>query len=302
MIQSIDIQNFQSHKDTKLVLSPGVNIIVGPSDSGKSAIFRALLWNLFNRPLGDAFRSNWGGMTNVMIKFNDGVITRTKGDQHNHYIVGETTLKAFGQEVPIEVLDAHNLDRSLNIQAQIDPFFLLQSSPGEVAKYFNQIAGLEGIDRLTKGLASHHRKVKQELSSAEQHLVGLKEDLRGYDGLDEIGEKITQAEQVQKDLDQVINYRNVLSSQLSRLQARKQALQQAKEKLRVKEPLDKALALYDQLDSLNEQIEGHQGRKDRIVQHIKTLTARKVQLAEMRKRFAKVMPKICPLCDQEIKS
>ena len=170
MITSIKIDNFQSHKTTELSLSRGVNVIIGPSDAGKSAILRALIWNLFNRPLGDEFRSHWNKDTSVQIEFNDHNITRSKIKTTNHYIVDGQSLKAFGQEVPVEVLDAHNLDRTLNIQTQIDPFFLLQSSPGEVAKYFNQIAGLESIDKLNKNLSSHHRRIRQDIGSINNHL------------------------------------------------------------------------------------------------------------------------------------
>ena len=41
-IDSIHIQDFQNHQDTHIKLVPGLNIITGSSDSGKSAIVRAL--------------------------------------------------------------------------------------------------------------------------------------------------------------------------------------------------------------------------------------------------------------------
>jgi len=44
MINSLTIQNFQSHKNTTLEFDNGINIIIGQSDSGKTAIIRALNW------------------------------------------------------------------------------------------------------------------------------------------------------------------------------------------------------------------------------------------------------------------
>lgn len=41
-IESIRIQDFQNHQDTYIKLVPGLNLITGSSDSGKSAIIRAL--------------------------------------------------------------------------------------------------------------------------------------------------------------------------------------------------------------------------------------------------------------------
>ena len=88
MIQTGVIRNFQSHKKSILNLSKGVNVIVGKTDSGKSAIIRALRWLFTNTPSGDAFRSWDGGDTKVSATFYDmdKKITRIKGNK-NAYIV-----------------------------------------------------------------------------------------------------------------------------------------------------------------------------------------------------------------------
>ena len=67
MIKEISIKNFQSHKDSHIELSDGVNIIVGASDSGKSSLIRAIKWLATNRPSGESIRSTWGGKTEVEI-------------------------------------------------------------------------------------------------------------------------------------------------------------------------------------------------------------------------------------------
>ena len=60
MIRKLNIQNIQSHKNTELEFSPGINAIVGSSNNGKSAILRALYWVRYNRPLGiDNLLSHW---------------------------------------------------------------------------------------------------------------------------------------------------------------------------------------------------------------------------------------------------
>ena len=38
MIKSLKIHNVQSYEDTALVFSDGINVIIGASDQGKSAI------------------------------------------------------------------------------------------------------------------------------------------------------------------------------------------------------------------------------------------------------------------------
>ena len=134
MIKEVSIQNFQSHKDTHLEFHPGVNIIVGTSDSGKSAIIRTIRWVLQNKPLGDSFRSMWGGETKVTLTLPEGQITRSKDKSDKYTIEGppKLELEAFRTSVPEEVLNMLNIN-SVNLQFQHDPPFLISSTSGEVA-------------------------------------------------------------------------------------------------------------------------------------------------------------------------
>ena len=54
-ITKIRLENFQDHTDTVIELEPGINLITGSSDAGKSAALRALNFVLHNQPRGDAF-------------------------------------------------------------------------------------------------------------------------------------------------------------------------------------------------------------------------------------------------------
>lgn len=49
-LKSLEINNFQSHRNSKLIFCPGINAIIGQSDSGKSAVIRALNALLFRGP------------------------------------------------------------------------------------------------------------------------------------------------------------------------------------------------------------------------------------------------------------
>ena len=86
MLSCLSIENFQSHEHSFLEFSKGINVITGSSDSGKTAILRALYWIIWNRPQGDSFKSWWGGDTKCSLvidkKFG---ITRSK-DKDNLYL------------------------------------------------------------------------------------------------------------------------------------------------------------------------------------------------------------------------
>ena len=142
MIRAITIQNFLSHKKTKLEFSKGLNVIVGQTDSGKSAIIRALRWVITNKPGGDSFRSNWGGDTEVLLEFFTQWYTSRIKSNRNLYELDGVELEGFGSSVPDEIREELNID-VLNLQTQFETHFLLGKSPGEIAAYFNRIAGLD---------------------------------------------------------------------------------------------------------------------------------------------------------------
>lgn len=72
-IKKIILQNFQSHKYTVIELDEELNVIVGPSDSGKSAIIRALKWVLYNEPAGDFFIREGEREASVTLEFSDNI-------------------------------------------------------------------------------------------------------------------------------------------------------------------------------------------------------------------------------------
>lgn len=205
MINKIEIVNFRSHKRTILRLSPGVNVIVGETDSGKSAIVSALRWVITNRPVGDSFRSNWGGKTAVSIHTDEGVVTRFKDDKNNRYTLytqsdgQEIVFNAIKTEVPREVLDFLGVT-DVNLQTQFDSHFLLSSSPGEVAQHFNRVAHLDKIDVGLKNLQKWVNTLQHAIRSDEDELNRLQGDLSTYDNIDRIETKVAQLETIDEDL------------------------------------------------------------------------------------------------------
>jgi len=166
-------------------------VIVGPSDNGKSAIFRAICWVLYNRPLGEAFRSYWAEKTKVTTLFTtpDGTtkkIVREKGKKFNGYRLDGLDMQAVGSGVPDQVLKAHGMDQELNVQSQIDPFFLIQSSSGEVAKYFNRVAQLEDIDVVTKHIDFHAKASRAKTAQAQEATERYQQQLERYTTLPDI--------------------------------------------------------------------------------------------------------------------
>jgi DNA repair ATPase RecN len=197
MIKSIAIANFQSHLRTKLDLSEGVNVIVGPSDGGKSAIFRAINWVLTNRPLGDDFRSNRGGETAVTISVDDLNVTRAKDDQNLYEILDSsfyvTTLRAFGTDVPEEITKILNMGK-INMQSQMDAPFLLADSSGEVARTLNQIVNLEEIDASLSEASKRIRSIETSYKMDSILSESIQKRIEEYDYLEEMELAVSELE------------------------------------------------------------------------------------------------------------
>jgi len=208
MIKSLSIQNFQSHKDSYLEFDPGCNVIVGSSDSGKTAILRALKKLKDNRPSGDSFRSNWGGETKIEIFTDDTHIAWIK-DKEAEYVLGDTHFKAFSTDVPKEIQDALNLS-DVNIQQQLDQPFLLTETPGAVAHHFNKVARLDKIDlglqnvqrwinELTSAIGKEATKDKPATGLIKQ-LTEQETALQAYEYLDKMESEVEVLEDMEKAL------------------------------------------------------------------------------------------------------
>ncbi len=182
MLTDLEIDNFQSHKHTALEFHPGVNVVLGPSDTGKSAIIRALTWGVTNRPGGDAFHSNFTKEpTTVSLAFTDDVfVTRKKGKGVNEYITEDGVLKALRSEVPETVQNITRMEE-LNIQKQYKSYFLLDETPGFVAKAFNSVAGLEDMDIALKNVNGRLRKSVASVGDQTEAISILKDEIAQLD-------------------------------------------------------------------------------------------------------------------------
>lgn len=204
MIESIHIRNFQSHKDTTLDLSGGVNVIVGSSDSGKSAILRALNWLVFNRPSGDDFRSDWGGDTIVSASFAmadqlSQSVSRIRTKKDNMYSVEDgVDFRAMNKGVPIEVDEIIRI-REVNVQRQLDSPYLLSLSPADVARHFNSVAHLEDIDETLRRALGMARDNQQSYRAREDEAARLREELETYKDIEDRERDVAKIENANRE-------------------------------------------------------------------------------------------------------
>jgi DNA repair exonuclease SbcCD ATPase subunit len=225
MLKSIRIKNIQSHADTYLQFSPGINTIVGSSDNGKTAILRALYWARYNRPLGsDILSSYWARDKKgkviqpmvVTIENDSGILERMKDKSSNIYGIGQPgadalkSLEAVKSDVPEEVEKFFRLSET-NIQSQQDSPFLLSASAADVARYFNRIVRLDIIDKVLSGAESTRRKINADTASTEKQLTQLDKSLEDYEWIESAEAELNKLVRVEKRLESLWNDSSALT-------------------------------------------------------------------------------------------
>jgi len=222
MLRSLEIKNFQSHSNSRLDFHPGVNAIVGVSDSGKSAVLRALHWCRENRPTGEAHISRWikntkgevSGECEVSVETAKGTVTRLRTPKFNGYYVNQLEFKAIRTDVPVEVASAFNFGR-VNVHRQLDAPFLLAENGTEIARFFNKVVNLEDMGRIVGTAEKLRRSNEAEVKRIGKNIIVTQKDIEARSWVDLAGEKIQNAIETEVMLDHSKKSLNDLVSKMA---------------------------------------------------------------------------------------
>jgi exonuclease SbcC len=206
MINQVTLKNFQIHKNTEITFSPGVNVITGQSDNGKSSIVRGLSWFALNRGFSLHEIQTRGldpkTFTSVTVEVPNHIISRMRNRDVNKYVIDGDEKKAVGNEVPEEVSSILSMT-DVNIQSQMDAPYLLSSSAGEVAKAFNYFAGLGDIDTSLTAVKAKISACRQEVGSLQSQLDRVNQGLTEYENIPKIEIIINMLLSADKEMEEV---------------------------------------------------------------------------------------------------
>lgn len=258
MIKTLYVQNVQSHKKSLLEFHPGLNIIIGKSDSGKTALLRALRYIIRNRPTGDSLVSNWGGDMRVSVTTEETRVSRNRGKE-NTYVLGEagagefSVFRAFGTEVPVEIQKVLDFDE-VSLQSQMDAPFLLATttSPGEVAAHFNKIAHIDKIDVATKKVQRAISRIEDDIKSDTRALEKMEEQLVAYSHIPKMEAEIEVLEDLEKRVSQIKGKHQGLFALLKSIQTVDAQLEEVREVFTVEPLVDSVLANYQRQSEFEE--------------------------------------------------
>ena len=174
MIDYLKILNIQSHRRTKLDFVPGLNVIVGETDEGKSAILRAIKLLLTNKPTGDDIIRRERKKSYVAAGLDGVPVTRRKRPV-NAYVIDGKKDEAFGVSIPEHVAEFMNVSE-INFHDQSDRPFMVFDTPGERGRIINRVVDITEIDRAIQSIRQTDREERRQIEDLESRITDLEDE------------------------------------------------------------------------------------------------------------------------------
>lgn len=282
-IKSLWLENFQGHQDTKMALSEGLNVIVGESSHGKSAIYRALNWlydNAGQNPrqyikkgathakvtveltngfrisrIVESKRSGKNGFEVYNPHTNELVETNTKGIDEVRALLGF-------HKVPLD--GGKELD--INFMGQGESWFFIGKhvTPSDRAKMIGSIFGTHYTDAVLKDMEGTLKKTDTQVKGLKEQWEELDKEIEGYAYLNTVESRLSEATTRLQKLNGLIERK----ATLIRLKEKQESLQVEEKKWQA--ALDSVVQI-DQARMIYTQLIATQTKKDILSRHVVVL-------------------------------
>lgn len=176
MLSSAKLTNIQAHESLRLEFGPGLNVIHGSTDSGKTAVLRGLLWALLNDGSGDKLLKNNNGAKNceVDIVLDGHAIKRAWSKSANTFEMDGVGFSAFRTAVPAAIAEVINMD-SINVQRRRDVPFMVYWKATDNADQFSQMLDIDEINRSITTINKDVRDAQQATTALEDDIILTKQ-------------------------------------------------------------------------------------------------------------------------------
>lgn len=236
-LTTIELINFQSHGRTVIPCHEGLNVFVGESRNGKTAIQRALSFVFEGSKKVNARRYIKKGTTRAEVRLtlsNGYVITRWVSDaktSNNGYTIfnpntneieeGNTQLIPYVQELlgfyPLMIDEGNSIP--INFKKQQDGWFFIgdQLSAPDRAKVIGSFYGTHYADAVGKEYDSEAKVVQRDLKKSIETQEQLQKDLAQYAYLEKLDERLAKASALQSEIEQLVQEYQAIESGLTKL-------------------------------------------------------------------------------------
>ena len=214
MIKRIKIKDYMAHKDTELELGPGVTVLTGPNNSGKSAIVEALRSVAQNPPPHHIIRHG-ASQAVVRVELDSGEAVewvRSKGNTvYRLYKAAQDSVESgeepevyakFGRIPPEDIRSLLRLDLvetesgavDIHIGNQRYPIFLLDQTGSQAASFFAASTEAEYLLRIQQALKTKTDRARSKRKELLQECTNLETGLESYLPLTDLELELSVAE------------------------------------------------------------------------------------------------------------
>lgn len=270
---TVDIKDFQSLKKAYIELTPGITVITGATNNGKSAIIRAIDSALFN--LGDdamvrggqryygikisndshtmlMARDNVGKNEKTAYQFDDGTVQKK---------VGRGQLEEVSRMFNIREVKMNNGTKmKINFWYQNDKPFLMDKTAGQLYEFLS-LSSCDNYARVLKSLGSDVRSINSDINTLTteintyKSLINDKKDfLSKNDGFDLVYQEALDVDamgDLHSNTSIILDDIDTYSRSVQRLSGLKSKLD---DKLSVID-MDSIRSLYSDIDSINSKVD-----------------------------------------------
>lgn len=224
-ITKVEAFGLWSHYESVFEFSPGLTIITGNNDTGKSALIRIIKWIFLGEPSGEKFifeirddqtkeiikKAEEG---KAVIHLDNGIViskTRRSGRTiYEHSAFSEPFITA---DVPCEIQKSLGIKKNsfgdfetcLNFAFQLEAPFLLSESASTGAKVLGTLAGTEAVDLAIKDVSGDTYKAREEKRAAQKAIEKINESLLPFQDLDDKVKKLKDSQKLMDELDEKLS-------------------------------------------------------------------------------------------------
>jgi DNA repair exonuclease SbcCD ATPase subunit len=227
-ISRLRIENFQNHRDTDINFDTGINLIVGSSDAGKSAVLRAINWLFHNSPKSTSFVRHGSDETRVTAWFNDGTrVSRIKGKKRNAITIHKSdgtdlVFDKIGSELPQEAIEAlgnppiNEKNGPISYSEQLDSYFLVSLSPTDLPRSISELIGIDDFEDAASVLSKQSNQFLRQAKDSQDRISDFIEQLKKYDNLDDQLNKLLELEKQSEKIESLSSDINGINNLLSK--------------------------------------------------------------------------------------
>lgn len=324
-LRRIAIRNYRSIVKAELNLGK-ITVVIGPSDTGKSNLVRALRDWAF-AATGNSMITKGGNTCRVAVAFGARhkivfeKVIKDQGRGSMRYVVrdgetGETqSYEKIGRTIPVEIQDLTGIrpvkisdDIALKIQfaEQSDPWFLLSSAytPSMVSRTIGKVSGISALLLANRDLSHQIKAAAREIKSYTDRIEEAEVSLARFERYERAQEVLEQAREI---LDRIAESKATLAKAavfLKGVAKRRRRIESLGEFIssatEAGEHIDETRVL-DSVDRLNEIRKAQKRigklRKGKQAAHDRAEAAN-WELIECREELSDLITKglVCPLC------